>query len=803
MKISYNWLKDHLPALDLGPQKVAHLLTMSGLEVESVEEFESIKGGLKGVVVGEVLTKTQHPNADRLSLTTVNVGDKVLNIVCGASNVAAGQKVLVATPGATLYTFSGDSIEIKKSKIRGEASEGMICAEDELGLGESHEGIMVLDPSTEIGKPAADLFNLQSDFVLEIGLTPNRTDAMSHYGVARDLRAVMLAEGMADPGLVKGNTTRLEPGGADLAVVENHNGAPRYSAVSFSSVKVQESPEWLKNRLVAAGIKPINNVVDVTNYVMLETGQPLHAFDMDKISGGRVRVMNLAEGKPFITLDGVERKLSAEDLMICNAEGEPLCIAGVYGGLNSGVSPTTSKVLLESAWFDSVYIRKTAKRHALKTDASYRFERGTDPEGTIPALERAAFLLQELAGAKVSSNVTDLYPAKAEPFNVRLNIDRVRILTGVEIPKKEIRSILESLEIRVVTETAEEMVLEIPRFKSDVQREADVVEEILRVYGYNKVPVPAKINASLQFSKGVDKEKVIETISNVLTGAGLTEALNNSLTKARYQEFTSGDAVGLLNPLSSELQNMRTSLLFPLLENLVYNINRKNESLKFFEFGKTYLLSSGRYKESEKLAIIITGRQQPDTWLHPSTDVSYFTLKGLVTGLLEKLNLRGIIEQPVESKILSDSLELFYEKLSLGLLGEVRSSILKSLDIDQVVYYAELDLQVLIKKHGESKVVFSELPRFPEVRRDLALLIDEDISYNLLQKAAFETERRLLKKVDLFDVYRGKNLEPGKKSYALSFILRDENATLNDKQIDKVMANLQRVYTEKFGAKIR
>ncbi len=803
MKISYNWLKEYLPELDLPVEKAARLLTMSGLEVESVEEVESVKGGLKGVVVGEVLTKAQHPNADRLSVTTVNTGSQVLNIVCGASNVAAGQKVLVATVGSVLHTTSGDVIEIKKSKIRGEASEGMICAEDELGLGDSHEGIMVLDSSTPVGMEAASYFNLQSDHVLEIGLTPNRSDAMSHYGVARDLRAVMLAEGMKDPGIAKGESVSLQSGSSDLANVENSEGAPRYSVLHLSDVNVSDSPDWLKQRLTAVGIKSINNVVDITNYVMLETGQPLHAFDLDRIKGGKVRVMNVSDGTLFKTLDGVERKLSSKDLMICDAEGTPLTIAGVYGGLDSGITSDTKHVLLESAWFNSVMIRKTSKRHGLKTDASFRFERGTDPDATVSALQRAAYLLKELAGAGIASSVNDVYPEKAMPFSVKLNISRVNILTGVEIPVEKIRSILASLEISIDHEEDGVMDLSVPRFKTDVQREADVIEEILRIYGYNNVPVPTKLNASLQFSKGADKEKIMHTIADVLTGMGYSEALNNSLTKSAYEQFVDATPVTLMNPLSSELQNMRTSMLFTLLENIEYNMNRRSGDVRLFEFGKVYTQANGKFKEYEKLALVLSGNTAPESWLAPSSKSTFFDLKGVVTSLMSKLNISGVVENVVESAMYSDALELAVNKKTVAIISQVKEDLLKKVVIDQPVFYAEFDLDYLIRKHAESKVVFRELPKFPSVRRDLALLIDEQVSYDSLRNAAFDTDKKLLKEVNLFDVYRGKNLDPGKKSYALSFIMQDESATLNDKQIDKVMQNLQRIYTEKFGAKIR
>jgi phenylalanyl-tRNA synthetase beta chain len=804
MKISYNWLKQYITT-DLPAEEVAKLLTNCGLEVESVENYETIKGGLAGMVIGEVKTKEKHPDADRLSVTTVDIGTgTLLNIVCGAANVAAGQKVVVATIGAMLYPSTGEPFQIKKSKIRGALSEGMICAEDEIGLGNSHEGILVLDASAQVGSPASAYFNIQSDQVFEIGLTPNRADAASHVGVARDLAAVLnLKEqihklALPDVSLFQTDnvTNRVE------VVVEDTAACPRYSGITISGIKVKGSPAWLKEKLSAIGIRSINNIVDVTNYVLHEIGQPLHAFDADKISGKKVTVKKLAAKTKFKTLDEAERELSSEDLMICDSE-KGMCIAGVFGGIASGVTEQTTSIFLESAYFDAVHVRKTSKRHGLKTDASFRFERGTDPNITVYALKRAALLIKEVAGGNISSDIVDIYPQPVENFKIAFSYTNCDKLIGTTVDREVIKNILRSLEIEITSEGNDALLLSVPPFKVDVQREADVVEEVLRIYGYNNIAIPGSVRSSLSYAPQPDPEKIQEAIANLLSANGFHEIITNSLTKAAHYTEEADRSVTLLNPLSNELSVMRQSLMYGGLESIAYNINRKNPDLKFFEFGKTYFKANGKYIEERHLAIYLTGRKNEEAWNEEDDAVNFYDLKRTVNGIAARLGLQNIRSEALEHNRITGAIKYSSGKIAFSILGKVKRSILKDLDIKQEVYYAGVDWEQVMRLVNDHKVEFTEVPRFPEVRRDLALLVDKAIRYEQLEQLAFQTEKKILRKVNLFDVYEGDKIEKGKVSYALSFILQDEEATLTDKQIEGVMQKLQKTFEEKAGAKIR
>jgi phenylalanyl-tRNA synthetase beta chain len=808
MKISYNWLQQFLQ-LDWSPEKTGELLTDLGLEVEGIELKESIKGSLQGVVVGEVLTCVKHPNADKLKVTTVNLGiGEPVQIVCGAPNVDAGQKVPVATIGTMLYDEKGEGFKIKKGKIRGEESHGMICAEDELGLGSSHDGIMILNEELVPGTPCAEVFNIETDHVFEIGLTPNRADAMSHYGVARDLRAGLMQKDV--------NLELISPSVSDFHVderrlkidieVENKELVPRYCGITITDIEVKDSPEWIKNRLKAIGIAPKNNVVDITNYVLHELGQPLHAFDASKIRGGKIVVKTLEEGTKFTTLDEVERELSSEDIMICDAEDNPLCIGGVFGGLKSGVTENTTTVFLESAYFNPVSIRKTAKRHGLNTDASFRFERGIDINQTKYALKRAALLIEEYAGGKLSSDILDFFPEKVNDFEVFLSFDSVYRLIGQEIPKETIKKILASLEIKINSVTEAGLGLVIPSYRVDVQREADIIEEILRVYGYNNIEFSHKLNASISFDDDT-QVKVENTVANQLVAMGFNETMSNSLTKEDYIEL-SDDLNGnfnveMLNPLSSDLKVMRQSLLFSGLESIAYNINRKNNSLKFFEFGKTYHKFESGYDEQKHLTLFVTGNRVKDTWKLENKVSDFFYLKGVLTSLFERLGLTNLKTSPVKSDVFSEGLTLSLGKTKLVDFGVIKRSVLKEFSIKQEVIFADIKWDVILPLVGKKKIKVSDLPKFPAVKRDLALLLDEKVEFKELYNLAFQSERKLLKEVDLFDVYQGKNLPEGKKSYAVSFVLQDENKTLNDKQIDKIMQKLQQTFEKNVGAELR
>lgn len=816
MKISYSWLKDYIQ-FEKSPEEICDILTQTGLEVGGIEEVETVKGGLEGLVIGEVMTCEAHPNSDHLSKTTVNVGtDEALPIVCGAPNVAAGQKVVVATVGTTLY--DGDQeFKIKKSKIRGEVSMGMICAEDEIGLGTDHNGIMVLDANARVGTPAKDFFKIESDWVIEIDLTPNRIDGASHIGVARDLAAF----------LSKTNKTEYTKPSVDDFSVDNNDleipvevvtpeACPRYSALTISGIEVKESPDWLKNRLKMIGLSPINNVVDVTNYVLFETGQPLHAFDADEITGGKVVVKTIDAGTKFTTLDEVERELHQDDLMICNTE-QGMCIGGVFGGIKSGVKASTRNVFLESAYFDPVYIRKTARRHGLNTDASFRFERGIDPNNTIYVLKRAAMLIKEVAGGSISSNIVDIYPQPVEDFKVEVNYANITRLIGKELGVKMIKNILTSLEIKIDSETENGLSLSVPPYRVDVQREADVIEEILRIYGYNNVEIPTQVKSSLQTAEKPSPDRIKNLVAEMLTAKGFNEIWSNSLTKAAYyeglNELKADQTVMILNPLSNDLNGMRQTLLFGGLESIAYNANRQSKNLSFYEFGNCYFYKgtqlkdqpANNYWEESHLALFVTGNKEQENWTTKEEGTSFFGIKSNAENILKRLGLldQNLQVEDSENELFSDGLKYSYNNRFVLEIGIVAGSILKKFDIDSPVYYAVFNWDNVFQLHKKHQVLFTELPKFPAVRRDLALLIDKNVKFDQIKQLAFRTERKLLRDVDLFDVYEGKGVPEGKKSYAVSFILRDDNKTLNDKAIDKTMQRFIFIFGKELGAELR
>jgi phenylalanyl-tRNA synthetase beta chain len=820
MNISYNWLKEYVN-FDLTPNEVAEALTSIGLETGGVEEVQTIKGGLEGIVIGEVLTCVDHPNSDHLHITTVNLGNgEPTQIVCGAPNVAAGQKVVVATVGTKLY--SGDeSFTIKKSKIRGVESIGMICAEDEIGIGTDHAGIIVLPADAVPGTPAKDYYNIKSDYVLEVDITPNRSDACSHYGVARDLYAYLRRHGK-EATLTRPSVEAFSVDNHDLNIdvhVENAEACPRYAGVSVSGVTVKESPEWLQNKLRLIGLRPINNVVDITNYIIHAFGQPLHCFDADKIKGGKVVVKTVAEGTPFVTLDGVERKLSERDLMICNAE-EPMCIAGVFGGLDSGSTEQTKNVFIESAYFHPTWIRKTARRHGLSTDASFRYERGIDPNSTIYCLKLPALLVKELAGGTISSEITDINPTPAQDFIVPLTYEKVHSLIGKEIPVDTIKGIVDSLEMKVVEENAEGMTLAVPPYRVDVQRYCDVIEDVLRIYGYNNVEIPTTLKSSLTTKGEIDRSvKLQNLIGEQLVGCGFNEILNNSLTCGAYYEgletYPAANLVKLLNPLSNDLNCMRQTLLFGGLESISHNSNHKNADLKFFEFGNCYYFHEERrnaekilspYSEDYHLGMWVTGKRVVNSWAHADEQSSVYELKAYVENIFLRLGLdmRGLVVGNLTDDIFASALTVNTRGgKRLAAFGVVSKKLLKAFDIDNEVYYADLNWKELMKAIRNNKVSYKEICKYPAVRRDLALLLDKSVQFGEIEKIAYETEKKLLKEVSLFDVYEGKNLEAGKKSYAVCFMLQDENQTLNDKQIDKIMSKLIKNLEDKLGAKLR
>jgi phenylalanyl-tRNA synthetase beta chain len=819
MNISYNWLKQYIN-IDVTPDELSKALTSIGLEVGGVEEVQTIKGGLEGLVIGEVLTCGNHENSDHLHVTTVNVGaGEPLQIVCGAANVAAGQKVVVATVGTKLY--SGDeSFTIKRSKIRGVESLGMICAEDEIGVGTSHDGIIVLPAEAVVGTMAKDYYGVKSDTLLEVDITPNRVDAASHFGVARDLTAFFALKDKSVK-LLRPSVDAFAVQNTALSIpvkVENTDACPRYSAVTISGVKVTESPDWLKNSLKIIGLRPINNIVDVTNFVLHELGQPMHAFDADKIVGGTVLVKNLPEGTPFTTLDGIERKLNAADLMICDTE-KPMCIGGVFGGLDSGVSEQTQNVFLESAYFNPVSIRKTARRHSLNTDASFRYERGCDPTNTIYVLKRCALLIQEVAGGEISSEIVDIYPVEVKPFDVSLSFRKINSLIGKEIGKENIETILNALEIKIVSRNDEGYELQVPAYRVDVQRDVDIIEDILRIYGYNNIEIGLTLKSNLSFVSKPDSYKLQNLISEQLTAQGFNEVLNNSLTKGSYYNdltsFPAVNSVKMLNALSSDLNVMRQTLLFGGLENIAYNVNRRNADLKFYEFGNSYYYHAENKKEGETLAAYsedfhlgmwLTGNKHGQSWTSADEKSSIYELKAYVNNIFTRLgfNLRNLVVSEFTDDLFSEALTVASATgRKLAVYGIVQPAIRKVADIDVEVYYADINWNALLAELGDHTVKYAEISKFPEVKRDLALLLDKNIAFAEIEKIAFETERKLLKKVSLFDVYEGKNLEAGKKSYAVSFVLQDDSKTLTDNQIDGIMKKLQANYETKLGAKLR
>jgi len=817
MKLSYNWLKQYID-MDIDPHELSTILTDIGLEVEGMEKFQSVKGGLEGIVIGEVLTCERHANADKLSVTTVNVGDKVLPVVCGAPNVAKGQKVLVATVGTTLYDDDNE-FKIKKSKIRGEVSEGMICAEDELGLGTSHDGIMVLGNDAPVGKPAKEYINIEEDWVYEIGLTPNRADATSHIGSARDLVAGLnwLKSGNYKLDIPSVDDFKVDNNDLDIEViVEDTDACPRYSGVTISGIIVEESPEWLKNRLNAIGVRPINNIVDITNFVLHETGQPLHAFDAAKITGKKVIVKKLPSETPFVTLDEMERKLHVNDLMICNTEGG-MCIAGVFGGAESGVTESTTDIFLESAYFDPTHIRKTSKRHILQTDASFRFERGADPNITVYALKRASQLIKEIAGGQISSEIKDVYPNPIKRWTVDINYDNVTRLIGKEIEKDTIVKILQNLDIEVLATNKEGLKLLIPTFKVDVKREVDIVEEILRIYGYNNIEIPEKVNSSVSLRQKPDLERIQNIIADYLVAQGFVEIMNNSLTKSEYiaksTMFDNDQSVELLNPLSKDLDILRQTLLFGGLEVINYNQNRKTADLKIFEFGKIYKRKSAKtkgtgvsnYFEEKHLALFTTGRMNLENWNTENRKADFYTVKGNVESMFTRLGIdRNILTlQESSSDDFAYSLDYLAEGHLLVSVAEVSKKLLSQFDIKQPVYVADFNWDKLISLLPQHDLTYKAISKFPAVRRDLALVVDKAVTFETLKSIATKAERKILKGVGIFDIYEGDKIPEGKKSYALSFILQDENKTLTDKIIDKAMKRIQQALEKEAEAQLR
>ena len=809
MRISYNWLKQFIK-IDWKSDETAALLTDLGLEVEVVEAFESVTGGLNGIIVGHVLTCDKHPDADKLKITTVDLGDgnAPVQIVCGANNVAAGQKVPVATIGTKLYDKDGNNFEIKKGNIRGQESHGMICAEDEIGLGNSHDGIMVLADDLKPGTPVSQVFNIEVDEVFEIGLTPNRADAMSHMGVARDLKAGLLQSNVTTE-FITPSVSKFKVDKRTLKIdvtVEDTKLVPRYAGVTISGITVKPSPIWLQNRLKAIGINPKNNIVDVTNYVLHELGQPLHAFDANTISGNKIIVKTFSADTKFLTLDGIERTLHEDDLMICDESG-PICMAGVFGGANSGVTDTTVNIFLESAYFNPVSIRKTAKRHTLSTDASFRFERGIDPEITVYALKRAALLIQEVAGGEITSDLIDIYPKKIEDFNVFLSFEKVNNLIGEELKKETIKNILASLDIKISSISDTGLGLNIPPYRVDVQREVDVIEEILRVFGYNNIKIPNKINASVSNSSRTEEYKIQNIIANQLCSLGFNEMMANSLTTSNYVAYSeqsdTNETVTMLNPLSNDLSVMRQSMLFSALEAVSYNINRRNSDLKLFEFGKTYHYIEGNYTERKHLTVTMSGNATSENWNIVQKPSDFFLFKGHITAILSKLNIDTKVKTvPVSHDVFAEGMGYAIGNEVIAQFGTIKKPVLKHFDIKQDVFFADVNWDA-IQKYVSNKIKLVDIPKFPEVKRDLALLVNQSVTFEQLYQAAKQAEKVLLKNINLFDVYEGKNLPEGKKSYALSFVLQDTSNTLTDVQIDAIMNKLQHTFETKFEAVLR
>jgi len=802
MRISYNWLKDYIDLTE-SPEEIARLLTHSGLEVEKVEVYESIKGGLVGIVIGKVLTCEQHPNADRLRKTTVDVGGETpLNIVCGASNVAVGQTVVVATIGATIYPTEGEPFKIQTSKIRGEVSEGMLCAEDELGMGKSHDGIIVIEKDITPGTSAQSYFNVEVDFIFEIGLTPNRADAASHLGVARDLRALL------NRNLKKVDLKNFQPGfkasGINLKV-ENTKACPRYTGLTITGVKIGESPAWIKNRLQAIGLNPINNVVDITNYVMHSLGQPLHAYDLDEVKGHTVVVKNLPAGTEFITLDGEKRILLNSDLMVCNAT-EPMCLAGVFGGLESGVQKNTRHIFLECAYFNPEIIRTTSMKHNLKTDSSFRFERGTDPNMPKVALRKAAAMIVEIAGGEISSDILDSQTETFPPFRIETTQKRICKIIGKEIPADRILEIISLLDIKLAFRNGDLLVLDIPPFRVDVQREADLVEEILRIYGYDNIELSDRLSSEfLAEFPAKDSDHIHHLVDQTLIAKGFQEILTNSLTKAAYIDLLSAqaDAVPILNKLSEELAFMRPSLAFTGLESIAHNINRRQKNLKFFEWGKVYAKRAEKYLENNKLSIFLTGNQHTESWNMPSKVVDFFDLKSIVLQILEKLYISVTQVQEIDSNpLFSKGVIYKHGGKVLVEFGYASKSLLKATDIKQDVLFADFDADLLLELYS-NKSKYSEISKYPEVRRDLSLVLDASVTFEQIKELALKTERKILSDVNVFDVYEGKHIESGKKSYSLSFTLLDKEQTLTDQSIDATMSKLMEVFEKELNTIIR
>jgi phenylalanyl-tRNA synthetase beta chain len=803
MTISYNWLKEYIDIPE-SAEDIGKVLTSTGLEVEKVEEHETVKGGLKGLVIGTVVTCAKHPNADKLSVTTVDVGgDKILPIVCGAPNVAAGQRVVVAVPGTTVYPSKGEPFTIKNAKIRGEQSEGMICAEDEVGLGESHAGIMVLKTDVPNGTPAAQYFNIQSDYILEIGLTPNRADAASHIGVVRDIKA------SKNRAIKLPSVDSFKVDNKNLVIpveVENKEACPRYSGLTISDIKVTESPDWLKNRLLSIGLTPINNIVDITNYICHELGQPMHAFDADQITGGKVIVKTLPAGSKFTTLDNKERTLLANDLMICNAQ-EGMCIAGVFGGTKSGITENTKNIFLESAYFSADYIRKTSLHHQLKTDASFRFERGTDPNITVYALKRAALLVKELAGGQISSDIIDIYPTPVENRVFEVKDKNIHRLIGKVIPREEMFGILERLDIKITDKKEDTFTVSVPPYRVDVLQEADITEEILRIYGFNNIELSDTANTDYlaEFPvKSIDKYK--RNIGEMLIGNGFYEIWTNSLTNQSYQEKNKltfkGEAVEILNKLSEEQGILRQTLLFTGLEVCAYNINRKQKDLKLYEFGKIYYKEAGKYNEEERLVLFMTGNVETENWRHKTQPVTYYDLAQHVQHVLQKSGVTNVKQETIKDQLLEYGSKLLRGNEEIGKLGKVKPALLKDFGVKQEIFYAELNTSLLFQA-ANPKLVIKEVAKFPEVRRDLSLVLDKQVNFNEISNVVLNTEKRLIKNIIAFDVYEGENIPQGKKAYALGFTLLDETKTLTDDEIDKTMNRLMKAFEEKLGAVIR
>lgn len=820
MKISLNWLKSYIDT-SLKADEIANILTHIGLEVEGMEQIESIRGGLEGLVVGKVLTCEQHPNADKLHLTTVDIGQgDPLQIVCGAPNVAAGEKVVVATINTMLYpTGEAEGFKIKKSKIRGIESFGMLCAEDEIGIGTDHAGIIVLPEDVPTGTPARNYYQLEDDYLLEIGLTANRADAMSHYGVARDLAVYLQSHDMPYK-LTLPDVSAFQAGPVtDKSIqveVLNHEAAPRYMGLTITGVKVAESPDWLKTRLRSIGLNPHNNVVDITNFILHEIGQPLHAFDANKIKGRKIVVRTCPEGTPFVTLDGVERKLSDRDLMICDEE-KPMCLAGVFGGLDSGVTAETTEVFLESAYFNPVWIRKSAKRHGLSTDASFRYERGIDPNIAPYALKRAALLVMELAGGQISSPVTDIYPEPIQPFHFEISLDRVKRLIGKDIPDETICKIIAALEVKIEKEEGDTLHVVVPAYRVDVQREADLVEDILRIYGYNNVEIPQSVHSTLSYAPHPDREKVTNIVANLLTANGFNEIMSNSLTKAAYyddlQAYKAENCVRIINPLSSDLSVLRQTLLFNALEAVELNTNRRNSDLKLYEFGNCYWYNPDKaaegglapYNEQNRLAILVTGADHALSWNTKTQPTSFYTLKAMAEKIFSRIgiDLNGAVMESLQNDLYREAVTYKINGKQIVEMGIISKKIRSKFDIKAEVYYLEMNFDAFLKLTKNHKVTVDELSKFPEVRRDLALLVDTQVTFSQLREIAFSVEKKLLKNVTLFDVYEGDKLPAGKKSYALNFVLEDTTKTLTDQVIDRVMANLIREFERRAGAQIR